>query len=172
MERHKLLNLIDWDLVMKAPRGAGGHDEVMQSIFGSNAVVVAHWNEGDYQGTVMTAYLFADDSVGIISDGYGSCSGCDSWDGASDEDARSMITSLVDSCRLCSSMEEAIDFCASVENRAYDYLFNGAVHLGGSLKKMLAIKNNPKEMPLYIHDEDDLVRNFVLKELSHIKKEL
>ena len=172
MERSKLLNLIDWDLVMKAPRGAGGHDEVMQSIFGSNAIVVAHWNEGDYQGGVMTAYLFADDSVGIISDSYGSCSGCDSWEDSTDKDARGMIISLVDSCRLCTNMEEAIDFCATVEDRAYDYLYNGAVHLMDTLKKILAIKNNPKEMPMYIHDEDEIVRNFVLRELSQIKKEI
>ena len=166
MKRCNLLNLIDWDLVMKAPREEGGHDEVMQSIFGSNADVIAHWNEGDYQGTVMTAYLFPDDSVSIISDSYGSCSGCDSWSGASDEDAKSFITSIVDSCRLCSSLEEAVIFCETVDSRAYDYLFNGAVNLVGSLKKILAIKNNPKEMPLYINDEDDFVKNFVVRELS------
>ena len=55
----ELQALIDWDNVMSMPRYAGGHDEQMKGLF-KGAKVVAHWNQGDYQGTVATCVKLPD----------------------------------------------------------------------------------------------------------------
>lgn len=56
MKTTDLQKLIDWETILPLPRYAGGHDEQMKSLF-RGARVLAHWNEGDYEGTVATAAI-------------------------------------------------------------------------------------------------------------------
>jgi len=128
MQKSELLEKINWTVVLAAPRYAGGHDEVMQSIFEGSAEVLNHYNEGDYQGTVATAFVFPDGGVVIITDYYGSCSGCDSWEDASNEEARAMVTGLVTSARVFDNVEDARAFCEG-DKSAEDYPFYAAANL-------------------------------------------
>jgi len=89
----RLKELIDWDAIMPMPRYAGGHDEQMQGLI-KGASVLSHWNEGDYSGSVATALLLADGRVAMYNDYYGSCSGCDSWEDATDSDVRKLCEGL------------------------------------------------------------------------------
>lgn len=85
--------LIDWETIMPLPRYAGGHDEQMKLLF-KGAVLIAHWNEGDYQGKVATLVRLPDGRAALYNDYYGSCSGCDSWEGADDATVRAMCIDL------------------------------------------------------------------------------
>lgn len=104
---------IDWDAIMPMSRYAGGHDEQMRGLF-KNATVVAHWNEGDYSGMVATCVKFNDGKFigmfGIYNDYYGSCSGCDSWEGASDDDVRKMCIDLSNGTYIFKSIEDVKAF--------------------------------------------------------------
>jgi hypothetical protein len=128
MKKHQLLDLINWDAVLAAPRYAGGHSDVMAAIFEGNAKVLCHYTENDYQGTLAIAYQFPDGGVAIVTDYFGSCSGCDSWEDASDDSARLMVTSLVTSARLFDTVEEAREFCKGAKS-AEDYPFEAAQNL-------------------------------------------
>jgi hypothetical protein len=116
MKKEELEKYIDWDLVIKQPRYAGGHEDVMFNIFGKNASVIAHWIEDDYQGSEAFAYQFPDGSVVLITDYFGSCSGCDAWEDATDEDAKGMIRDMVSSSRVFSNIKDAIVFCEGFVN--------------------------------------------------------
>ena len=111
-----LESLIDWPLVLSQPRYAGGHEQVMRNIFGKNAEVLDFWNEGDWQGTIAVAYKFSNGEVAIMTDYYGSCSGCDSWEDSSDTQARDMILGLCGSAKQFDSVELAKEWIKNIDS--------------------------------------------------------
>jgi hypothetical protein len=109
----ELQKYIDWDNLMSMPRYAGGHDCQMQGLF-KNVEVIAHWNEGDYQGDVATCVKLTDgkykDHYVIYNDYYGSCSGCDSWEDACDDAVRNMCINLSNGAYVFNSLDDIIEF--------------------------------------------------------------
>jgi len=105
----ELQKQIDWDIVLDLDRYAGGHDDQMQKLF-KDSEVIAHWNEGNYDGMVATCVKLADDRYVIYNDYYGSCSGCDSWEGASDEDVRAMCINLANGAYVFENLKDVIRF--------------------------------------------------------------
>lgn len=128
MEKSQLQELINWDAVLAAPRYAGGHNDVMRAIFEGQAEILDHHTDNDYQGELAIAYQFPDGGAIIITDYFGSCSGCDSWEDADDADARAMVTSLVTSARVFPDADAAREFCRSKMD-AEDYGFSAAASL-------------------------------------------
>jgi len=128
VQKSDLLGLVNWDAVLAAPRYAGGHQDVMAAIFEGQAEILDHYTEDDWQGTLAIAYRFPDGSVAIMTDYFGSCSGCDAWEDASDADARAMVTSLVTSARFFEDVEAARTFCRS-DKDAEEYPFYAASSL-------------------------------------------
>lgn len=173
MKRHELMKQIDWKKALAQPRYAGGHEEVMANVFCSDSsVVLASWHEGDYQGSIVFSYLFIDGSVAIIQDSYGSCSGCDAWEDADEEDAKKLIHDMVSSARIFPSIATARKFCHKPPED--DYWFKESMHLYADLKKYEAIK---KEMtfenaPLYVNDKDPVVKFISNIVLGVIKEQL
>lgn len=126
-----LEKLIDWELVLAQPRYAGGHEEVMRNIFGKNAEVIAWWSDNDYQGTIAVAYQFASGEVAIMTDYYGSCSGCDSWEDSSEQDARNMILGLCGSAKQFANREQAAAWTKAIysQEKPWEYPWNSAANL-------------------------------------------
>lgn len=113
MDKTSLIDLVNWPAVLAAPRRAGGHIEVMEAIFKGTAEVLASWVDEDYQDGEAFACRFPGGQVAIMTDGFGSCSGCDAWEDASAEDARRMITSLVGSARFFETVDAARTYVQS-----------------------------------------------------------
>jgi hypothetical protein len=118
----KMQALINWDEIMEMDRWAGGHDEQMKGLF-KNAEVIGHWNEGDYQGMVATCVKLPNGKYAIYNDYYGSCSGCDAWEGASDENVKSMCVDLANGAYIFESIEDVKAFLSdkSDANRDGNY---------------------------------------------------
>ena len=110
-----LQTLIDWESIMQMPRYAGGHDEQMQGLI-KGAKVVGHWNEGDYQGMVATCIEIPDGRFAIYNDYYGSCSGCDSWEGAIDEEVKNMCIGLANGAYVFKTLEDVKEYLQSDKN--------------------------------------------------------
>ena len=110
LKQSDLLERIDWDRVLQAERYAGGHEEIMEAIFGGSEYVIASWVEGNWQGEEVFAYCVEDCYV-LISDYFGSCSWCDGYEDASDDDIRAQITSIVASSRIFPDKQELIAYC-------------------------------------------------------------
>ena len=106
MNLAQLDSWIDWDGVMAAPRYAGGHSEVMCELFRLPVEIIASYIQDDYQGEEAFAYRFPDGSVVLITDWFGSCSGCDMWEDSTDEEARAMVLALVHNARIKPSMQQ------------------------------------------------------------------
>ena len=104
-----LKELIDWEAIMPMPRYAGGHDDQMCGLF-RGSTLIAHYNEGDYQGVVATCVKLEDGRFVIYNDYYGSCSGCDAWEDASDEDVRAMCINLANSAKIFDTLDEVKDY--------------------------------------------------------------
>jgi hypothetical protein len=101
-----MINRIDWDNILSMSRGAGGHDEQMKGLF-KNVTVLGHYNEGDYQGQVSTCVQFNDTKeVVIYNDYYGSCSGCDAWEDATDNDVRDLCKQLACSAYIFADLDD------------------------------------------------------------------
>lgn len=107
--------LIDWENIMQMERYAGGHDDQMKGLF-KDATVIAHWNEGDYQGMVATCVQIPDGHFVIYNDYYGSCSGCDSWENASDQEVKAMCINLANGAYIFQSLADVKEFLISVIN--------------------------------------------------------
>ena len=110
----KLIGRINWDNIMQMDRCAGGHDKQMCGLL-KNVLVIGHWNEGDYQGTVATCVMLLDTGETVIyNDYYGSCSGCDAWEDASDEDVVRMCKQLAAGAYIFTNVYDCISFLKEV----------------------------------------------------------
>lgn len=108
----KLVDRINWDAIIPLPRYAGGHDEQMKNLL-KDVTIIAHWNEGDYQGMVATCVQLNDTKeVVIYNDYYGSCSGCDAWEDATDDEVREMCRQLATGAYIFKSLEDCLEFLA------------------------------------------------------------
>lgn len=107
MKTTQLQELIDFEKCMAFDRYAGGHDEQMQNLF-KGATVLAHWNEGDYQGAVATAVRLEDGRFCWYQDSYGSCSGCDAWEDCTDDEARQLLIGLAIDAEVFDTLNEML----------------------------------------------------------------
>ena len=118
IQSDQLQKYIDLSSIMEMPRYAGGHDDQMRGLF-KNSSVVAHWNEGDYQGRVATCVQFTKGNFkgkfAIYNDYYGSCSGCDSWEGAGDDAVRNMCIGLSNNAYVFKTIEDVKAFLSSTD---------------------------------------------------------
>jgi len=136
-----LQDLLNWSEIMTASRSAGGHSDVMDKLF-KGRVLASHIEE-DYQGKLGYVYLVYDfqnfAKIVIVSDYFGSCSGCDAWEDASDTDVRALCIQLANNAHMFDSLQETIDFLKMVdetEDAAYYDLRGLASHLANQLQKV------------------------------------
>lgn len=138
----KLIERIDWEKLMPMPRGAGGHDDQMQGLL-ADVTIIAHWNEGDYQGSVATCVMLNDtQEIVIYTDYYGSCSGCDAWGDATDKTVKAMCQQLAGGALIFKNLDECKKFLSSEKDKT-QYSWSGAVSKG-LLMKMNIDKTNLK----------------------------
>lgn len=140
-----LKDFLDWDRILKVRAGSGGHSEVMDVLF-INGIVLATCTNGDYQGTIGYAYLVYGYThtakIVVISDYYGSCSGCDSWEDAGEADVRKLCTDLANDAHMFDSIEEAISWLRLAVNDSayYDWHSMGNMLADELDKKLEEIK--------------------------------
>jgi len=105
-----LLNYLNWEGIMSAPRYAGGHEDVMNILFQGAKVVLA-FIQDEYQGYIGYIYKMPYGKYVIINDSFGSCGGCDSWEEATDEEVRQLVKELAISySQEFGSLEEVKDY--------------------------------------------------------------
>jgi hypothetical protein len=108
----KLADRIDWESILPMERYAGGHDDQMKGLL-KDATIIAHWNEGSWQGYAATGARLNDTGeIVIYNDSYGSCPGCDVWDGATDDDVRQMCRQLACGAYIFKNLEDCKEFLA------------------------------------------------------------
>ncbi len=115
-----LKDLLDWDKILEAPRGAGGHEDIMTVLF-KDAVVIASYIEDGWQGTEAFAYHLADDRYVLVTDYFGSCGGCDNYESASNEEIHELCVALANNARIFDSLDEMINYIEGVEEEAGSY---------------------------------------------------
>lgn len=106
----ELVNRVNWEIIKPMSRYAGGHDEQMKGLL-KDSTVLAHWNEGDYQGRVATCVQLNDTKeIVVYTDWYGSCSGCDAWEDVDDEEALRLCKGLASGAKIFKNLDECILF--------------------------------------------------------------
>lgn len=140
IQTYQLQKQINWEVLMELPRYAGGHDCQMKELF-KGAEVIAHFNEGDYQGQVATCVKLEDGRFAIYNDYYGSCSGCDAWEDADDESVKRMCINLSNSTYVFKKLKDVVEFlqdCISEdEDREWNRWEGPAYSLLNEIKKYL-----------------------------------
>jgi hypothetical protein len=127
--KSNLSTFIDLATVLASPRVVGGHVQMLKGIFTGNAPCIAYYcspgvTTGDdhWQGVTSLAYRFdIDGTICVLSDYFGSNYCCDIVIGASDATITSLITTVVNNARLFISLEKAIKYCSSVQERVEDF---------------------------------------------------
>jgi hypothetical protein len=116
IQTDELQKYIDWDNIIPMSRDAGGHDSQMKGLF-KNATVIAHWNDGNWQGMVATCVKFNKgkfkNRYAIYNDYYGSCSGCDAWVSASTDNVIKMCIDLSNSAYIFNNLDDIRVFLGS-----------------------------------------------------------
>lgn len=115
-----LKDLINWPTAMDAPRYAGGHEEVLDNLF-FDAAVIAKFIENSYQGSEGFVYQLKDGRFVLLTDYFGSCSGCDSWEDASDESAERMLITLANNAKTFESLSGLMNFLINEVHKAENY---------------------------------------------------
>lgn len=109
-----LKDILNWEIIMEQPRSAGGHQEIMDNLF-IDAKVLAKHVDNDYQGELGYVYQLNDERVVITNDYFGSCSGCDSYEDATDEVLKNLCIQLANNSRIFDNIPEAMNFLRSVK---------------------------------------------------------
>jgi len=104
-----LSHMVDIENILLMNRYAGGHDDQMRGLI-DGAEVLVHYNEGGYQGSVATCIKLPDNRVAIYNDYYGSCSGCDAWEDASDDEVKKMCHELAFGAYVFQNIEDVVEF--------------------------------------------------------------
>jgi len=160
MADYMLNEKLNWEEIMKAPRVAGGHEDVMRVLF-TGARVIAEWIESDYQGSEAFAYALSNGDVAILTDYFGSCSGCDSWEDAGDESVRHLCSTLANNAKIFGSGIEAFEYCHSVgtdPDSPENFSKSAAMHLAPTLE---AFTWASEDLPLHIQHQNLTLRNLV-----------
>ena len=128
-QRGELIDRINWDEIMPMDRYAGGHDEQMKGLL-KNVKLIAHWNEGGYEGQVATCVQLNDTKeIVIYNDYYGSCGGCDAWEYASDDSVVTMCKQLAGGAYIFKTLDDCIEFLSSPKDER-SYNWEGATSSG------------------------------------------
>ena len=120
-----LKDFIDWDVMMALERYAGSHTRNLSGLF-LHSQVIAEATEGDYSGSDGMVYLFTPPNPGapakivLLSDYFGSCSGCDSWEDATDKDFKALMIAIANNARMFDSIEECIEYLESGD-KGYEF---------------------------------------------------
>ena len=139
----RLIERIDWEKIMPMPRCAGGHDAQMQGLL-KDITILAHWNIGEYWGTVATCVMLNDtQEIVIYNDYYGTCPGCDAWEDASDKTVMTICKQLAGGALIFKNLEECKKFLSSKKD-ATQYAW-GSDACNGLLKEMNADKNTQED---------------------------
>jgi len=139
----ELQKMIDWDNIMKMNRYAGGHDDQMIGLF-KDSTLIAHWNENDYQGMVATCVMLSNGKFAIYNDYYGSCSGCDSWEGADDDSVRSMCINLSNGAYVFENINDVVLFLHDENKDGYSWNGNASSNLLSEILKNIQILRDIK----------------------------
>ena len=117
-----LAERVDWDNIKPMDRCAGGHDLQMKGLL-KNSRVLAHWNEGDYQGSVATIVVLKDTGECVYYDDYyGSCSGCDAWEDADDKSALSMCKNIAANAYIFKDFQTLVEWLKHmIEDKPEEY---------------------------------------------------
>lgn len=130
----ELVNQLDREAILEAERNPGGHSEVMEVLF-KGATVIASHIEDDYEGNLVYVYRLADGRVAVTPDSFGSCCGCDAWDGASDEEAISLTQALARNTRVFDTLTEAINWIETIDEEGSLYSLRPAIQLLPALRE-------------------------------------
>ncbi len=133
----ELKDYINWEVLIKQSRCAGGHTDIMDNLF-YGAEIAASYVESDYQGKEGYVYKLMDGRFVLVNDYFGSCSGCDAWEDADDDTAKELINAIVNNAKVVGSIDEAIQYLESMENSAEHYDWDGLC--GELLKELLKYK--------------------------------
>lgn len=133
-----LRDLLNFDKIMTAGRSAGGHTEIMDCLF-IGAEVIASWVEEDYQGNLAYAYRLSDGRIVLVTDSFGSCSGCDAYEDCSDQELRHLVTCLANDAHVFDTVADAMRFIESTvpSDKAAYYHDRTLSHLFEPLSKLI-----------------------------------
>lgn len=123
-----MADFIDWKTMLDesiTPRTAGSHVDHLSKMF-VNSHMIAHHSDGNWSGWDAVVILFAPPNpalkpkIVLITDHFGSCSGCDVWDEVSDRTLKELLISIANNARTFDSFEEIDNFLGEIIDRLDD----------------------------------------------------
>lgn len=144
-----LKDLINWDVVMKQLRTAGGHQEIMENLF-QDSTIIAAYTENNYDGELGYIYQLEDGRFVLTNDYFGSCSGCDVYEDCTDEELKNLCVQLANNSKIFDSINVLIAFLRNVKQ---DHAIN--YDLRNLAKPLIAelYKNNQVEIDSVLNEE-------------------
>jgi len=114
----KVADFINWEIMLdedKTPRYSGSHIDQMKNFLVDSDIIASEYDD-NYQGHDSMVFLFTpanpklDPKLIIVTSYFGSCSGCDAWENAKDDDLRQSLVAIANNARVFDSFEDILRF--------------------------------------------------------------
>ncbi len=121
-----LKDRLNWSEIMVQPRYAGGHEEIMRVLF-KDSKVLFEFVEDDYEGTEAFVYEI-DGNIILVTDYFGSCSGCDAYEFCTDEELKNLVIQLANNAQIFRTKEGLKNFLSvDVKEEPGSYYAEGTI---------------------------------------------
>lgn len=111
---------INFEEIMPLERTAGGHEEQMKKLFKDTFVISYQKDEG-CSGIEATCVLMPDGAYGLYDDYFGTCSGCDSWIDATDEEVRHLCKTLANNAKFFKNLDDVVEYLDEINEPTVDW---------------------------------------------------
>jgi hypothetical protein len=142
---NKLLDQLDLNFInssdAKHYANAGGHMHIVPKLF-KGATLNSYVSTKDYQGTELVIINTIDDEYLMCTDFYGSCSGCDAWEGATNEDILILSKNFITNGFVFRSLSDIFSFLEILENNDLHSDYYELYDIGIADIKAALIENN------------------------------
>lgn len=108
----------DWEDQYEITGHAGGHLHLLKYALPGIEIIASAY-VGDYQGSEAMAFRLPDGRFGVVSSYYGSCSGCDAFDGVEGERLVELCQSVLRDTLVFTYFEEMLAFLSKDDHDEY-----------------------------------------------------
>lgn len=139
---YPLIDHVSMEKLLKLPRNSGGHTEILNNLF-IDGEVIASVVQNDYQGEEVYIYHLQDGHFVVVTDSFGSCSGCDSWEDCSDFDVPRLIQAILNNAITLPDMTNLLRFLidAASDSATYYFISESAPELAEQLEQHMVYNN-------------------------------
>lgn len=111
---------INFEEIMPLERNVGGHEEQMKKLF-MYTLLIAYQKDEGCSGHEAVCTLMPDGYYGLYSYYFGTCSGCDPWIDATDEEVRHLCKTIASNAKFFKNLDDVVEYLDEINDYTLDW---------------------------------------------------